>query len=91
MDGITALPLAHAMERELTPAFDARLAALTVKQLKDLARECRANTRGCAVRADWVEAIKKVWRAEIWDHVGYRYGGHRHMGRFFLGGVAQPH
>lgn len=90
MDAIEAMPLAHEMEQRLTPEFDARLTALRLPELKALARACRANTRGCTVRTDWVEAIKKVWRAEIWDEVGYRYGGHRHTPRFFLGGVASP-
>lgn len=88
MNAIEVLPLAHAMERKLTADFDARLAALKLPELKVLARACRANTRGCTVRTHWVEAIKKVWRAEIWDEVGYRYGDHRHTSRFFLGGVA---
>ena len=88
MNAVEALPLAHAMELRLTSEFDARLAALKVPELKALAHACRANTRGCVVRSDFVDAIKKIWRAEIWDEVGYRYGGHRHTARFFLGGVA---
>lgn len=88
MNAVEALPLAHAMELRLTPEFDDLLAKLPVKELRKLARDCKANTRGCVVRSDLVDAIKKVWRAEIWDEVGYRYGGHRHTARFFLGGVA---
>lgn len=84
MNAIEALPLAHALEAQLAPEFDARLAAMKLTELRTLARECRANTRGCSVRNHWVEAIKKVWRTEIWDEVGYRYGGNRPFVRYFI-------
>jgi hypothetical protein len=74
----------HALEAQLAPAFRARLASLRVPGLKALAREVNANTRGCLVRADWERAIEKVWRRQVWDEAGYRYGGHREFSRSLL-------
>jgi hypothetical protein len=66
---------AQALEAKLLPDFRAKLIdRLTVATLRKLARDCRANTRGCRVRADFERAILKVWRAEVWDVAGYRYG-----------------
>ena len=75
----------HAAEAKAAPQFMAHLRALKLPTLKALARDAKANTRGCRVRADYERAIVKVWRAEVWDAAGYRYGGHRHLSRFFTG------
>lgn len=65
---------AQEVEAQIRPAFRAMLADLKLPQLKALAKQVRANTRGAQVRRDWERAIEKVWRAEVWDEAGYRYG-----------------
>ena len=65
---------AQALTEQLWPAFNASLQSKTIAELKALAKDCRANTRGCAVKKDLVRAIAQVWRSEVWDEAGYRYG-----------------
>lgn len=71
---LASIATAQAVEAEIRPAFRAMLADLKLPQLKTLAKEVRAYTRGAAVRRDWERAIEKVWRTEVWDEAGYRYG-----------------
>lgn len=75
---------AMALDAKLAPSFQAFLAGLKVSELKTLARTERANTRGCAVRADWVRAVEQIWRRQVWDEAGYRYGGHRDLSRTLI-------
>jgi hypothetical protein len=65
---------ARALEARLAPAFQAELGALKLPELKAMAKRVRAFTRGCRVRKDWERAIVKVWRSNVWDAAGYRYG-----------------
>lgn len=86
-DHMKAIANARALADELAPAFRARLAAMKLPQLKELARQVRANTRGCSVRADWEHAIEQVWLRQVWDEAGYRYGGHRTLDRSLMQNV----
>lgn len=81
---LAATHAALALQERLAPAFNARLAGMKVKELKELARQERANTRGCSVRADWERALLKVWQRQVWDEAGYRYGGHRELSRSLI-------
>lgn len=84
MNTTEKLPLAHAMEEQLVPALNAHLATLKLTELKALARVYRANTRGCAIRAQWEDAIRQVLRREIWDEIAVRAGEPRRGMRFII-------
>lgn len=71
---LASIAAAQGVEAQIRPAFRAMLASLKLTELKGLAKQVRANTRGAKVRMDWERAIEKVWRTEVWDEAGYRYG-----------------
>jgi hypothetical protein len=68
------LAAAQALEARLRPAFRASLEEMSLSDLKVEAKRVIAYTRGCRVRKDFERAIEKVWRSNVWDAAGYRYG-----------------
>jgi hypothetical protein len=71
-----AIADAMALAEQLAPAFQAKLATMTLTEIKALCKQERIVTRGCTVRQHFADKLVQRWTQEVWDEAGYRIHPH---------------